>query len=72
MGTSFYMVYLEGEKTPTYKHENLPSATLEAQRLARTHRKKAYILCAIKSIVINEFETEDLIPVKYDDKDLPF
>lgn len=30
----FYMVFVEGCATPTYKHENLESAENEAKRLA--------------------------------------
>jgi hypothetical protein len=65
------MVYLEGERTPVFKHEDVDRATTEAQRLARTHRKKAFVLCTIKSIELDEFKTEDLRPNKEDD-DFPF
>jgi hypothetical protein len=44
-------------------------ATIEAERLAKVHRKKAYVLCTIKSVEINEFKTEDLRP---ENDDLPF
>ena len=50
MANKFYMVYLENERTPTYKHPNIESAKTEAKRLARTYGKKAYILVSIKSI----------------------
>ncbi len=71
MKNPFFMVYLEGERTPTYKHEDVIVATTEAERLARVHRKKAFVLCTIKSIELNEFKTEDLRPRKEED-DLPF
>lgn len=64
----FFMVFLEGEKTPTYKHLSLEEAETEAKRLAKVHRKKAYVLCTIKSFEINEFIVKDLRP----DRDLPF
>lgn len=71
MKNPFFMVYLEGERTPTFKHESVERATTEAERLARVHKKKAYVLCTIKSVELNEFKTEDLRPRKKDD-DLPF
>ena len=40
----FYMVFVEGCATPTYKHENLESAENEAKRLATLLKKKAYVL----------------------------
>lgn len=64
------MVFLQNERTPTYKHESLPDAELEAKRLARLHNKKAYVLCSLKSFEINEFKVEDCRPDNMDD--LPF
>jgi len=66
---SFFMVFLEGERTPTYKHATLESAEQEAQRLSKQFRKKAYILCSLKSFEISEFIVKDCRP-KIDD--LPF
>ncbi len=71
MRNPFFMVFLEGENTPSFKHANINSATTEAERLARVHRKKAYVLCTIKSIELNEFKTEDLRPIEEKDN-LPF
>lgn len=71
MENGFFMVYLEGERTPTFKYEDIIKATTEAQRLARVHKKKAFVLCTIKSVELNEFKTEDLRPRKEED-DLPF
>lgn len=31
----FFMVYLENERTPTYRHSTLEGAETEAKRLAR-------------------------------------
>jgi len=66
----FYMVFVEGQNQPTYKHESLESAEIEAKRLAKLTDKKAYVLCSIKSFEVNHFKVEDCRPV--DDSDLPF
>ncbi len=41
---NFYMVFIEGENTPTYKHETLQKAEIEAKRLVEKTGKKAFIL----------------------------
>ena len=64
----FFMVYLEGERTPTYKHSTLELAEQEAKRLAKEYRKKAFVLCSLKSFEVNEFTIKDCRP----DSDLPF
>ena len=65
----FFMVYLENERTPTYKHTTLESAETEAKRLSKLYGKKAFVLCSLKSFEIVEFKVEDCRP---DDDDLPF
>lgn len=65
----FFMVFLEGERTPTYKHETIESAETEAKRLAKLYGKKAFVLCSLKSFEVNEFTVEDCRPDMYD---LPF
>ena len=40
----FWMVYLEGGNNPRRKHETYEAAAAEAERLARTERKAAYVL----------------------------
>ena len=65
----FYMVFVEGCATPTYKHENLESAENEAKRLATLLKKKAYVLCTIKSIEDTQNKIEDCRP---NGSDLPF
>ncbi|MDP3443095.1 MAG: hypothetical protein Q8T08_09585, partial [Ignavibacteria bacterium] len=65
----FFMVYLENERTPTYKHSTLESAETEAKRLSKLNRKKAFVLCSLKSFEIIEFTVEDCRP---DVDDLPF
>lgn len=52
-----------------YKHENLESAENEAKRLATLLKKKAYVLCTIKSIEDTQYKIEDCRP---NGSDLPF
>ena len=44
MNKKFYMVFIEGENTPTEHHDNLKKAEKEAQRLADKYGKKAFVL----------------------------
>lgn len=60
---TFYMIYVEGERTPTYKHTNLESVTTEAKRLARTLNKKAYILKAFASVAIKEYDIDHFVDI---------
>lgn len=46
----FYMVYMEGEGSPTYKHQTFESAKKEAERLSLLFGKKTYVLQAGVSI----------------------
>lgn len=66
---AFYMVYMEGQNTPSYKHLSIEAAENEAKRLCKLHKMKCYILCSIKSLEINEFQIEDCRPDTYE---LPF
>lgn len=66
---SFYMVFVEGERTPTVRYSVPILAENEAKRLSKLTGKKAYVLCSIKSFEINEFTVKDCRP-KVDD--LPF
>jgi len=61
-GLPFFMVFLEGGSAPTYRHTSLESAEIEAKRLTKIHGKKAFVLCTIKSFVINEFTVQDMRP----------
>ena len=63
----FFMVYVDGQKAPTYKHDTEQSAVAEAKRLAKLLNKKAYVLIAFKSYELNEFK-EERIPYEQ----LPF
>jgi hypothetical protein len=58
----FYMVYLEGERTPAFKHKSMESAEQEAKRLAKAYSKKAFVLCSVKSFELNEFTVKDCMP----------
>ena len=68
---TFFMVFLEGERTPTYKHDTLESAENEAKRLAKLHGKKAFVLVTVKSFELNEFIEMDCRP-KEEEIYLPF
>lgn len=63
------MVFLEGGNTPSYRHETLESAEKEAKRLSELHKRKAYVLCTIKSIKYTAYDEVDLRP---DNLFLPF
>ncbi|MDE3021633.1 MAG: hypothetical protein KGI54_07205 [Pseudomonadota bacterium] len=43
----FYMVYMEGGKSPTTKHTSRRAATFEAARLTEKTRMPTYILKAV-------------------------
>lgn len=66
---SFFMVFLENERTPAYKHATLNGAEEEAKRLSKLFKKKAYVLCSLKSFEIVEFKETDCRP---DIDGLPF
>lgn len=54
---------------PTCKHDSLDSAEKEAKRLATLLKKKAYVLCTIKSVEDTQYKIEDCRP---GESDLPF
>ena len=60
MNKKFFMVFVEGENTPTVQHDNLKKAEKEAQILADKYGKKAFILESTSLI------TPDEINVKVD------
>jgi len=66
---SFYMVFVEGERTPAVRYSVPMFAEREAKRLSKLTGKKAFVLCSLKSFEIKEFEVVDCRP-KIDD--LPF
>lgn len=58
----FYMIYVEGAGSPTYKHETIESAQYEAKRLADTTEKKVYILCSVCSVERKQYDIVNLMP----------
>ena len=60
MEKKFFMVFVEGENTPTIQYDNLNKAEKEAQRLADKYGKKAFVLESTSWI------TPDEINVKVD------
>ena len=60
MNKKFFMVFVEGENTPTVQHDNLEKAEKEAQRLADKYGKKAFVLESTSLI------TPDEINIKVD------
>jgi hypothetical protein len=65
---TFFMVFVAGSNQPNWQHATLESAETEAKRLSKLLNRKAYILCTIKSVQLNEFLVEDLRPLD----ELPF
>ena len=55
----FYMCYVEGGNSPTYKHFTLESATKEAKRLADVSGKDVYILEALTCVKLNKYIIEN-------------
>jgi hypothetical protein len=69
MSHVFYMVYLEGQNNPAYKHPTEQGATIEARRLSKLHNLKAYVLITLKTVEFTEFKESNLIKL---DDELPF
>lgn len=67
MKKGFYMIYVEGEKNPTYKHDTIESVKQEAIRLADLTGKDTYILAAVRVI---KSRVEDITP--HELLELPF
>lgn len=65
----FFMVYLQGRRTPTYCHESMESAEREAKRLAMEYGNTAYVLATVKSVVHDAWKVSDCYP---EGVDLPF
>ncbi len=66
----FWMVYLEDQRAPQYKHASYDSALKEAKRLAEQHDKPAYILQAVHVVKLNKFVIEE--PEEAQEEDEPF
>lgn len=50
----FYMIYVDGQDSPTRKHTTYQDALKEAERLARMTHRKTYILGTIESLEVND------------------
>lgn len=53
----FYMIYVEGQNSPTRQHLTYEDARYEAERLARLMHRKTYILGTIECLEINDIKT---------------
>lgn len=58
MKKKFYMVFVEGESTPTVQHDNLKKAEKEAKRLADKYGKKAFVLESTSLIIPDEINVK--------------
>lgn len=67
MNSTFYMVFVDGERTPAVCYRDPANAEQEAKRLAKLTGKKSFVLCSLKSFEVIEFKETDLRP-----SDLPF
>jgi hypothetical protein len=50
----FWMLYAEGQRSPTYKHLSQQSANEEAERLAAQLRCKVHVLQVVASVELKE------------------
>lgn len=70
MTTKFYMVFVEGEHTPTFKHQTPETAETEAKRLTEKTGKESFVLVSLKSFRLpDKFVTTEL---SIEGDDLPF
>ena len=60
MAKSFFMVWNEGNRAPTYKHESFEAARAEAERLCRIASGNFYVLQAVSVSRKVDVETEAL------------
>jgi len=52
----FWMVWHEGDRGPTQKHESPDDAEREAERLCRKHGGRFYVLRATNTVTVAEHE----------------
>lgn len=71
MAKSFYMVWNEGNRSPTHKHETYNAAKTEAERLCRVATGNFYVLQAVSVSRRVDVETESLDRPALDDQ-IPF
>ena len=60
----FWMIYVEGEHAPAYKHNTYESAMAEAKRLAELTGKPAYILVTDTKVELDKFRLTTLNPAE--------
>lgn len=68
----FYMVYVEGQSSPTYKHGTMESATKEADRLAKALNKQSFVLAAVMEIRPEVITSAVSIENMQKEEDYPF
>jgi hypothetical protein len=59
----FYMIFVEGQRPPTYQHGNLQNAVEEASRLARIPEnigRKVFILETIQCLRSNPLPVDNI------------
>ena len=69
---AFYMVFVDGEKNPTYQHATLESAVKEAKRLSEKLNRKSYILVPTSKVVPVVSTTEAALDESDKVVELPF
>lgn len=57
MEKEFYMVYVDGQNSPTYKHDTKESAETEAKRLSEKLGKKAFVLESKSEFINTKIES---------------
>lgn len=68
----FYMVYVEGQSSPTYKHGTMESATKEADRLAKALNRQSFVLAAVMEIRPDVITSAVSIENMEKEEDYPF
>lgn len=63
--STFYMVYAEGQSSPTKKYSHMGDAKKEAKRLCKELGVECYVMAAFYSCEVREF-------VEHEYDDLPF
>jgi len=66
---NFFMVYVEGQNQPKYKHSTHDSALAEAKRLAKLTEKPAYVLAPITTVELDLFKVTNHMTAKLEDND---
>ncbi len=64
----FYMVYVNGERFPQFKHPTYDVAVIEAKRLSDLTKKESFVI----SPIISFKPMEHYVTTEYKTDDLPF